>query len=494
MKRYFLQLKPLLRKAKHMASLAGRVFFISLGDIVLPRRCLCVALSEGEVSVACGFRFLLLSRMRGLKKFDLESGNPQPDELAGIVEIFTERMKSYRSEITLSIPGSWTLFQTAEFPAVVKQNLKDVVSYELDRLTPFSPGQAFYDFNILGDTDQRIKVALPTTKAQPLASILQEFSKRGLGVKRVTLNASSIATLLQGQSKLPDSLFVSADEKGFEGGLLSRNALTLTFSGQYGGRKRQEAIAAEMLPVMIKLAEEKRPFDIHLLADEVLQADLGLHLSHPLKLFRPAIQKAGDLQPVSVYAATSGMIEILRLKAGSFNLLSKGSRPALKFSAALTAVLLLAGLASGALFYLIPLQTKTEKVQEIERQIKLREPEVKKVQQLKSEAEALQKEIAAIEGFRGKRPLVINILKELTTITPKTAWMSSVRITDKDLNMGGYAADPSALLAKVGAIEPYIKAEFASPVMRDSRTNTYNFSIKMESKYAGESKKNEQTQ
>lgn len=484
MKKYLLHLMPLFRKAKRIATMVGRLFFISLGDIVLPHRSLCVALSNGEVSIAYGFKFLLFSKMRGFKKFDIESGNPKPDELAGIVESFTDKMKSYREDITLSIPGSWVLFQTALFPAAVKQNLRDVVFYEFDRLTPFSPGQVYYDFNVLEDGDGWIMIALPITKTQPLTGILQAFSKRGLGVKRVTLNASCIASLLQGQSKLADSLFVSADERGFEGGLLSSNALALIFSGEYNGRKKQESVAAELLPVMIKLAGEKRSFDIHLLADEVLTEDIGPLLSHPIKLFRPAILKTTVLQSASVYAATGGMIESLKHRAESFNLLSKGARPALKFSAALTFALLLTALVAGALFYIIPLNTKIEKVREIERQIHLREPEVKKVLLLKTEAEALQKEISVIQGFRGKRPLVINILKDLTTITPKTAWMSSVRITDKDLNIGGYAMDPSALLAKIGSIEPYHKAEFASPVMRDSRTNNYNFSIKMESKFA----------
>lgn len=328
MKKHILQLMPLFRKAKHFASLVGRVFFISLGDIVIPRRCLCVALSEGVASVACGFRFLLFSSMSGFKNFYIKSGYPKPDELAGLVETFTKKKKPYRSEITLCIPGSWTLFQIAEFPAVVKQNLKDVISYELDRLTPFSPGQAYYDFNILEDTDQQVKLALPATKAQPLSGILQEFSRRGLGVKRVTINAAAIASLLNRQGRLPDSLFVSSDEIGFEGGLLSRNGLMLTFSGQYDGRKRQEAIAAEVHPVMIKLAEDKRPFDIHLFADEALQADLGQHLSHPVKLFRSAILKGTDSQPVSIHAATGGMIESLKQNIpGSICSLGAPDRP-----------------------------------------------------------------------------------------------------------------------------------------------------------------------
>jgi Tfp pilus assembly protein PilN len=286
---------------------------------------------------------------------------------------------------------------------------------------------------------------------------------------------------------MPDYLFVAPYKNGFEGGLISRGGLVQTFQGNFKGRKKEEAIATEILPIMIALTEEKRSFDILLLHHNDFDLDLGPVLSHPVKNIKPLQNR--DVQSFSAYAAAGSMIGSLQGRGS--NLLSRGARPQRSISLALTSCLLLLGMVTAGLYYFIPLDHKTQKVVEIERQIKLRETEVKKVQKLKKEADSLQAEMDAVQGFRSHKPMMINIFKDLTTRVPQTAWLTTVKVTEKDMYMGGYAADAAALLPKMGTIGPFQKAEFASPVTRDSRTNTYNFSIKMESKDGGNAKKND---
>ena len=107
-------------------------------------------------------------------------------------------------------------------------------------------------------------------------------------------------------------------------------------------------------------------------------------------------------------------------------------------------------------------------------------PEVKKVETLKKEVDALESEVSTINSFKKGKPIALQILKELTAILPKSAWLTRARITDTTVEIEGYAAAATELLSKLEA-SPYLKkVEFASPTFRDVRLNSDRFVIKME--------------
>ncbi len=132
------------------------------------------------------------------------------------------------------------------------------------------------------------------------------------------------------------------------------------------------------------------------------------------------------------------------------------------------------------LYLISPAKIEEKRLLEIDRQITLRKEEVRKVEALKKEMESLDKEIATINDFKGNRQMALNILKELTTILPKNAWLSRVRVTQTTIELEGYASSATGLLPKLEASPFFKKAEFASPTFRDTRMNADRFNIKME--------------
>jgi general secretion pathway protein L len=131
------------------------------------------------------------------------------------------------------------------------------------------------------------------------------------------------------------------------------------------------------------------------------------------------------------------------------------------------------------LYLVAPLRVEEKRLQEIDHQIMLRKEEVKKVEALKKEIEALNTEITTINDFKGKKRMALNILKELTSILPKTAWLSRVRTTDVTVELEGYAASATGILSKLEASPYFEKAEFASPTFRDTRMNADRFNIRL---------------
>jgi general secretion pathway protein L len=190
--------------------------------------------------------------------------------------------------------------------------------------------------------------------------------------------------------------------------------------------------------------------------------------------------RPSGLQAEVPYTAIGGVLESLWPKANGLNLFKKGHHEEPKTPRAFTMILILAILAMWILYIITPLKIEGKRLNEIDRQIMLRKEEVRKVEALKKEIAAVNNEISTINNFKGNRPMALTILKELTAILPKTAWLTRVRVTESTVDIEGYAGSASLLLPKLEASTSFKKAEFSSPTFRDARMNADRFNIKME--------------
>ncbi len=169
-----------------------------------------------------------------------------------------------------------------------------------------------------------------------------------------------------------------------------------------------------------------------------------------------------------------------RIDTGEMNLLEKGVHKLQKPPMALTIVLLAILIASGLFWLVSPLQIEEKRVEAIDREIAARREEVKKIEALKKELEGVEKERVTIDEFKAVRPVMLDLLKELTRVLPNNAWLSRVRCTETTVEIEGYAASATDILPKLETSGYFKKVEFASPTLRDVRLNADRFIIKME--------------
>jgi Tfp pilus assembly protein PilN len=174
------------------------------------------------------------------------------------------------------------------------------------------------------------------------------------------------------------------------------------------------------------------------------------------------------------------MVESLQPVNKGLNLLKRGIYAKQKPPLALTIILTCAIIVLWAFYLIAPLRVEKERLAEITHAIASKKAEVKKVEDLKKEANELTAEISSIRSFKEDRPLVLNILKELTLVLPKTTWLTRVRVAETGVDIEGYAASASELLPRLEASKHFQKVEFASPTFRDVRMNSDRFVIKME--------------
>jgi Tfp pilus assembly protein PilN len=285
-----------------------------------------------------------------------------------------------------------------------------------------------------------------------------------------------------------DSLFLEINKEGYEGALFLRNTVTNTLSGNFQTEDetvQADILMSEMQPLLDALKLSGQPERIQVLFRDRgtrLREVLKSRITHPLTVVNetdPKLKIPGEVSHVP-YAAVGGVLESLWPKRKSLNLLSKGRHAVQKTPVALTFILLLCLVALWVLYILAPLQVEEKRIQEIDQQIMQRKEEVRKVEALKKEIENINKEIASIHNFKTRKPMALNILRELTTILPKTAWLTRLRISETKVEMEGYAGSATGILAKLESSPFFTKAEFASPTFRDTRLNSDRFNIKME--------------
>lgn len=92
-----------------------------------------------------------------------------------------------RERTLLVIPADQVLRRTVTFPIQVRENLAQVMRYELDRLSPFSADQVCFDFNVrAGGRADRVTVELALCRRDRVDPWLARLRELGRPVSKVT--------------------------------------------------------------------------------------------------------------------------------------------------------------------------------------------------------------------------------------------------------------------------------------------------------------------
>jgi|WetSurMetagenome_2_1015567.scaffolds.fasta_scaffold08349_6 Tfp pilus assembly protein PilN len=475
---------------RKLAAPIWRFLTFSLADdSIYPARALCATIEKDATSVAYGSRVLSRTIIKGARDYPFEEGKfPQPDVFASSLSLAINDFGAGKADITLSIPKAWAVIKTAEFPLAVRENLSNVVEYELDRITPFGSDDAFFDFRVVDEKEDKLVLLVIAAKADMIRPYIEALKEKGINVSRITVDMSGIETAFRFADKKAESIFLEIRKDTYEGALFLNGLIGGAFSGSFGSAEdasRIKLLAKEIGPLADTLKIHEKPVVLNVVLKDknhVLKEMLRSGLPGTVRILNETamdIKVPGHTNGLP-YAAVGGVLESIWPKANGLNLLDRGVHEKPKPPLLLTALLAVSIVVMWVLYVIAPLKIEEKRLQEIDHQIDIRKDEIRKVEALKKEIDALQADINTINDFKHGRPMALNILKELTTILPKSTWLSRLRIGETTVDLEGYASSASGLLSRLESSSYFKKAEFASPTFRDVRMNADRFNIKME--------------
>lgn len=460
---------------------------LSLADErIAPAKNVTISIERGSLSIVFGSRIFSKIRVRGFKLYPLDGKYPGAEGLASTVRLALSELGASKTSITLSIPKAWTLVKRAEFPSTVKENISNVISYELDRLTPFNADEALYDAKLIGEESGKITVLVTAAKADLLTPFLEALEEAGAHVTKLTMHLSGMGTLCRYIDKSEDFVLVKVGEKEYEGAVFRGGSMTSAFTGVLEAgeeREKLDILMSEIEPLLEKASTQGRPPELFVsLKDGTspLREMLKMRVHVPLRILEETDVILGVPTQKIPPEALGALTESLWSGATGPNLLNKGREEKETTPLAGTFILAAILILLWVIYIFSPLTVEERRLKEIERQITIRKEEVRKVEKVRKEVDVLTSEISSIEDFKTAKPMALNIIKELTTILPKSAWLTRLRITETTVELEGYANSATELLPILEASKYFTKAEFASPTFRDARLNSERFSIKTE--------------
>ncbi len=108
-----------------------------------------------------------------------------------------ETLHQRAREVVLCLPRDKVLTKSLTLPLAAEENLREVLSFEMDRKTPFAAEQVYYDFSVVARSpaERTLTVELVLTTRRVLDDLLVKLDGLGLRPDRVTMVRSDGARL-----------------------------------------------------------------------------------------------------------------------------------------------------------------------------------------------------------------------------------------------------------------------------------------------------------
>ena len=404
--------------------------------------------------------------------------------LAQAVLTFARDHKVDTRRAYLCVPRQEAAFNRVLLPSAAKENMAQVLEYELDRLVPLARDQIYFDFSYRQIGEDRLEVLLMCIPRQAVAAHLEALEDAFVRPRAIVLASTAIADYLafcRGQAEKPIGLLV-AGGGAVEFALLAKGQL---LASQLLPAQRVSAPAELSRSVARQLADGAVPAEevdlyrwelsnggppVPALGDADLLALAAGRLDAPAEFF--------ESREPTLLPAVGAALDAVREGTVPVNLLPvegrKGSEEGLSLATvvlvALTGVLLLVWGASALV--------KDEIIRrQLRDQVASVQPQVREVKTLQNEIETLRKQVDILAANDDK---VTVLLKELTDIIPADAYLTTMNLRNEKLTLDGFARSASDLITALEKSKHFKNVSFTSPTTRTGDKERFSLVAEVE--------------
>ncbi len=393
--------------------------------------------------------------------------------------------------VGLAVTRSLGFFRPVSLPRAAKDNLSQVLSYELDRFLPLGADRLFFDFQVFKTTETEIHLMLMALPQEPVGACLKLLEQAGLKPTSLELAPAAAANAFARLGRrLPSGwLLLRPGAGGFELSHIEGKALR---SCRLVPVKKREEIIPLLLAEIERLREEgaapgalcvSGQKELGLAKDSLMRkaglavvtrADLGVQGLPPEAQAQDAILPA-------LGAALKGL-DTVPLKA---NLLPAASRQKFGITGFLLTKWLFASVASLLILWIGSVFVqKRVAIYRLDQQLAQLAPEVTEVEKQLTESRTLAGQLKEIRGRVEQAPSKLVLLRELSRLIPEHTWLFNLRVDQRQVEMSGVSRSATGLIPILEKSGWFTKTEFASPINTDASGNEH-FKIKAEVKRPG---------
>lgn len=407
----------------------------------------------------------------------------RPQALAQAVAEFAQQHKVDTRRTVLCLPRAAAAFSRAQLPAAARENLDQVLEYELESLVPLPRDQVFFDYAIQGGDDERLQVLLMAVPRNVVQAYLDALEGVGVRPRAIGLASTAIGDYLafcSGQPEAPLGLMVG-DVDTVEFAIMNRGRLV---SSHLVSSRREGSDAVLARSVTRELAEAALGDDV-----PMYRWPLANGAGSPL----PAVGNADLLAlgqerldaPPEFFASTQPALlpalgaALAAVREGSVevNLLPRENRLGIESGIGLTTVVLVVLLGVLLIGWGGSAMVKDQLLlRQVSAEMEKLAPQVADAKKVQDEITSLESQLAILSQGQDQRVTVL--LKELTAAVPNDAYLTSFNLRSGILTIDGQATKASDLIQQLEKSKAFKGVNFTSPTTRSG--DKERFSLKAE--------------
>ena len=375
-----------------------------------------------------------------------------------------------RDTVVLGLPRQDVVLRHLDLPPEVKDNLREVIRYQVQALEPSEENGFYYDHVLLSNpsNQKRLTVLLAMVRKTYLDWQLGLLRECGIRPVAVTCGSTGVGNLwLQMQKDTKDKTFFLAEISK------SRLEFSVLHNGQFAysheTAKSDAANWGEILLAEVNEAVSRLRLDPDSTVEKIVLAGesaaalkeireripdcelLEKHFSSATEKSRPFIMQAAGSIGLAFAGTASHSAAGLNLLPPS--LVRRQSRWVVAMAAVLGVIALLS-LAGLGLHETVQNRMLLSQLKE---ETKKLDTAVRRVRALETEGQTLQAQKKIMEGIVGDRDRNLDILRELTMILPEDTFITSYINRNGVIQMAGQSGSSSDLI-------PWLEK---SPLLKD---------------------------
>ena len=385
----------------------------------------------------------------------------------------------------LCLPRTAATCNRVLLPAAARENLLQVLEYEIEHLVPLPRDQVYFDYSARALGEERLEVLLMCIPREVVRVHLEALEDAFVRPRGIVLASTAIADYLafcRGETAAPIGLLITSDEAielalVKEGRLVasqvvpaSRVATPADLSRSLGRQLADGFLAPEDVQLYHwRLANGAGP-ELPALGDGDLLALAAGRLEAPREFF--------EAREPGLLPAVGAALDAVREGTLPVNLLPAEGRRGAEEGLSLATVVLVAVLGVLLLVWGGSALVKDElNRRHVRDELARVEPLVKEVKALQNESDDLRRQLKILTGEE-KRVTVL--LKELSDVIPADAYLSSMNLRAGRLTLDGMAHSASDLIAALEKSKRFKNVTFTSPTTRSGDKDRFSLTAEVE--------------